>query len=193
MTDLEKELVEKLAVEVAAAYAACAEYCNMLADKESVKETEADAMGFTSTYHQDRRMLLRSIADKFHSFITPADAAWELERREDVLIREAYRMGAEDEHYGTKKEFTLDAVRERLASLSKPAPMSDEQIKYMVDRFLGWRLPENFNPDGGISFKPTFNEGFSFGPMKNEPTGTNLFDVTQAEAMIRYLVDGLPR
>ncbi|HET7150912.1 MAG TPA: hypothetical protein VFI60_05840 [Candidatus Acidoferrum sp.] len=71
--------------------------------------------------------------------------------------------------------------------------MRDEQIKYMVDRFLGWRLPENFNPDGGISFKRTFNEGFSFGPMKNEPSGTNLFDATQAEAMIRYLVDGLPR
>lgn len=71
--------------------------------------------------------------------------------------------------------------------------MSDEQIKYMVDRFLGWRLPENFNPDGGISFKRFFNENFSFGPMKNEPNGTNLFDYTQAEAMIRYLVDGLPR
>ena len=28
--------------------------------------------------------------------------------------------------------------------------LTDEQIKYMRDRFLGWKLPENFNPDNGI-------------------------------------------
>ena len=28
--------------------------------------------------------------------------------------------------------------------------ITDEQIKYMRDRFLGWKLPEGFNPDGGI-------------------------------------------
>jgi hypothetical protein len=28
--------------------------------------------------------------------------------------------------------------------------MTDEQIKHMVNRFLGWRLPENFQPDAGI-------------------------------------------
>lgn len=69
--------------------------------------------------------------------------------------------------------------------------LTEEQIKYMVDRFLGWRLPENFNPDAGISFKREFNEHTSH-PMKHEPTGTNLFDATQAEAMVRYLVDGMP-
>ena len=30
--------------------------------------------------------------------------------------------------------------------------MTDEQIKHMANRFLGWPIPENFNPDGGISF-----------------------------------------
>lgn len=72
--------------------------------------------------------------------------------------------------------------------------MNDEQIKHMVDRFLGWKLPEDFNPDGGISFKPS-NEYKSFGVthvVRNEPSGTNLFDATQAEAMIRFLVEGLP-
>ena len=69
--------------------------------------------------------------------------------------------------------------------------MNDEQIKYMVDRFLQWRLPENFAPDAGISFKPIFNEHTAH-PMKHEPLGTNLFDATQAEEMIRYLVDGMP-
>jgi hypothetical protein len=69
--------------------------------------------------------------------------------------------------------------------------MSDEQIKYMVNRFLMWRLPENFNPDAGISFKPVYNEHTAW-PMKHEPVGTNLFDATQAEAMIRYLIEGMP-
>lgn len=69
--------------------------------------------------------------------------------------------------------------------------MTDEQIKYMVDRFLGWRLPENFNPDAGISFNPEFNEQTAH-PMKHQPTGTNLLDATQAAAMVRHLIDGLP-
>lgn len=69
--------------------------------------------------------------------------------------------------------------------------MNDEQIKYMVNRFLTWRLPENFNPDAGISFKREYNENTPW-PMKNEPVGTNLFDATQAEEMIRYLLEGLP-
>ena len=70
--------------------------------------------------------------------------------------------------------------------------MRDDQIKHMVDRFLGWRLPENFNPDGGISFKKAINEDRPSWPQKNEPTGTNLFDATQAEEMIRYMIEGTP-
>ena len=27
-------------------------------------------------------------------------------------------------------------------------PMNDEQIKHMVNRFLGWKLPDDFHPDG---------------------------------------------
>lgn len=69
--------------------------------------------------------------------------------------------------------------------------MTDEQIKHMVDRFLGWRLPEDFHPDAGISFKPTFNDHTKH-PMRYEPTGTNLLDATQATAMIRHLVKELP-
>lgn len=67
---------------------------------------------------------------------------------------------------------------------------SGEQIKHMVDRFLAWRLPDDFNPDGGISFKPTFNDHLPQ-PMKREPTGTNLFGANQAEAMVRYMVEGM--
>jgi hypothetical protein len=69
--------------------------------------------------------------------------------------------------------------------------MNEKQIKHMVDRFLGWKLPENFNPDGGISFKRMFNENTDH-PMRAEPSGTNLFDAKEAEAMVRYMTDGLP-
>lgn len=70
--------------------------------------------------------------------------------------------------------------------------MTEAQIKYMVDRFLRWKLPKNFNPDAGISFKAAFNEHTAH-PMKHEPIGTNLFDVEQATVMVRHMLDGLPK
>lgn len=61
--------------------------------------------------------------------------------------------------------------------------MTKIQIKHMVDRFLSWRLPEDFGPDAGISF----DRG-----LLHEPVGTNLFTATQAEAMVRYMLADLP-
>lgn len=69
--------------------------------------------------------------------------------------------------------------------------MNDAQIKYMVGRFLCWRLPADFQPDAGISFKRVFNEGTPY-QHEYQPIGTNLFDASQAEVMIRHLVEGLP-
>jgi len=69
--------------------------------------------------------------------------------------------------------------------------LTENQIKHMVDRFLGWRLPGNFSPDGGISFKKTFNERTAH-PMKHEPSGTNLFDASQAEGMVRHMIEEMP-
>jgi hypothetical protein len=69
--------------------------------------------------------------------------------------------------------------------------MTEDQIKHMVNRFLGWRLPENFSPDDGISFNPIAGEHGPH-PFRRTPSGTNLFDATQADAMVRYMVEGLP-
>lgn len=69
--------------------------------------------------------------------------------------------------------------------------MTDEQIKYMVDRFLMWRLPENFRPDAGITFNPVGNPG-TIHEYQMNPTGTNLFDIDQATEMVRHMLDGLP-
>jgi len=70
--------------------------------------------------------------------------------------------------------------------------MNDAQIKHMGEQFLRWQLPENFNPDGGISFEPIGNKGNSTYEFKRRPSGTNLLDYTQAEAMVRHMLDGLP-
>lgn len=70
--------------------------------------------------------------------------------------------------------------------------MNEAQVKHMVNRFLAWRLPDNFAPDAGISFKRTYNEHTPW-PGKHEPIGTNLLDAAQAAAMVRHLIEGLPR
>jgi len=59
--------------------------------------------------------------------------------------------------------------------------MTEHQITVMVNRFLQWKLPENFNPDNGISFERT----------QTHPVGTNLFDWFQTREMIMYITEGL--
>jgi hypothetical protein len=63
--------------------------------------------------------------------------------------------------------------------------MTEAQIKHMVDRFLGWKLPEDFNPDGHISYDRS-NQHPAFAP-----SGTNLLTATQATAMVRHMIEGL--
>lgn len=71
-----------------------------------------------------------------------------------------------------------------------PAPQTsiDEIAKLMVDRFLGWKLPEDFQPDAGISFKPNYNEDTQY-ENKHQPVGTNLFTATQATEMVKYMLE----
>lgn len=70
--------------------------------------------------------------------------------------------------------------------------MTDEHIKHLVDRFLCWKLPDDFHPDNGISFEPIGNKGIAGREYRHEPSGTNLLDARQAEVMIRHLLEGLP-
>jgi len=71
--------------------------------------------------------------------------------------------------------------------MTEPETIHDDEIKAMVERFLRWKLPADFSPDAGISFKADFNEHTPW-PGKHEPTGTNLFSYTQAEAMVRWML-----
>lgn len=83
------------------------------------------------------------------------------------------------------------ALSSGLASDASRSEPSEAQVKHMVERFLQWRLPENFNPDCGIEFRALHHEGRNAVLHKYEPVGTNLFDATQAEAMVRHMVEGL--
>jgi hypothetical protein len=56
-----------------------------------------------------------------------------------------------------------------------------ELVKQAVNKFLCWKLPTDFGPDGGISFDRSGH--------KYEPVGTNLFTATQTEQMF---LDCLP-
>ena len=70
--------------------------------------------------------------------------------------------------------------------------MNATQIKHMVDRFLGWKLPESFAPDCGIQFDAEAAKKLDPRNHRYEPIGTNLFDATQADGMVRHMVEGLP-
>ncbi len=59
-------------------------------------------------------------------------------------------------------------------------------VKALVDRFLGWKLPRDFSPDCGISFTPPVNPEWG-------PSGTNLLSADQARQMFEYVLASSPR
>ena len=68
----------------------------------------------------------------------------------------------------------------------------NKTIDRLVNKFLCWKLPKDFCPDGGIFFKriPDFPE---FNKWEYEPIGTNLFTADQAKAMFEYLLADEPQ
>lgn len=53
----------------------------------------------------------------------------------------------------------------------------------IVNRFLSWRLPDDFTPDCGIEFKPIQH------PSNPWPIGTNLLNAEQAEKMLLHVLE----
>ena len=60
--------------------------------------------------------------------------------------------------------------------------LREDAINHAVDRFLAWRLPQDFAPDGGVSFKPPIGS-------ESWPTGTNLLTAAQAREMLRCVLN----
>lgn len=89
----------------------------------------------------------------------------------------------------------IDQFRDLVLQAKSPssaerATVTDE----MVDRFLAWRLPEDFHPDAGISFSPYFNVEYNAKhgkpPQRHQPIGTNLFTADQARRMLEHVLQG---
>lgn len=57
--------------------------------------------------------------------------------------------------------------------------LTEDQIKQMADRLMVWKLPDNFSPDGGITFKQYHPNVW--------PVGTNLLTHEQACDMLRFI------
>lgn len=55
-----------------------------------------------------------------------------------------------------------------------------------VNRFLGWKLPNDFSPDCGISFDGRKDDEWN--KNKTWPIGTNLLSANQARAMFEYVL-----
>ena len=59
----------------------------------------------------------------------------------------------------------------------------------MVTRFLSWKLPKDFHPDGGMVFIPTKGRGYD---SPHWPCGTNLLNAQQAREMLRHVLAAAP-
>ena len=57
----------------------------------------------------------------------------------------------------------------------------------MVNRFLGWRVPQDFSPDSGVVFHRTMASGKPR-PIEWWPVGTNLLTAEQARAMLEHVL-----
>ena len=66
-----------------------------------------------------------------------------------------------------------------------PANGAAMDIDKLVDRFLSWKLPRDFSPDGGISFVPSKTHPDMW------PIGTNLFTADQAKEMLAHVTGPL--
>ena len=62
-------------------------------------------------------------------------------------------------------------------------------IDKMVSRFLSWKLPKDFHPDGGVVFIPTKDRGYD---SPHWPCGTNLMTAEQARKMFERVTADEP-
>ena len=77
-----------------------------------------------------------------------------------------------------------------LAPGAQPAPsVPDDMIEQAVTRFLSWKLPKDFHPDGGVVFIPTKGRGYD---SPHWPCGTNLLNAQQARDMLRHVLAAAP-
>ncbi len=65
----------------------------------------------------------------------------------------------------------------------KKQELYEEFLDEMVNKFLCWKLPEDFHPDSGISFEKKHGH-----ETPHWPTGTNILTAEQAKEMFKHCI-----
>jgi len=99
--------------------------------------------------------------------------------------RWAYTNSESDADFWGKQSGLKYEKRRYVRASSSLANTPD--IKAMVDRFLGWKLPRDFSPDCGVSFMPVRH-----GDIISWPIGTNLLSADQARQMFEFVLAAQP-
>lgn len=104
-----------------------------------------------------------------------------------VTVRSAGNGGRDGASIALTPEQLQQLATDAMADLHGGAPVVTDA---MVSRFLSWRLPADFAPDCGITFKRESDYDHpEFGRTKYEPTGTNLLHAGQARAMLEHVLN----
>ena len=106
---------------------------------------------------------------------------------EEVAIWKRRALEAEDLNRKFVAEINGPAY---MGEPAQPAPsVPDDMIERAVTRFLSWKLPKDFHPDGGVVFIPTKGRGYD---SPHWPCGTNLLNAQQARDMLRHVLAAAP-
>lgn len=114
--------------------------------------------------------------------------AHSLEAAADLIIKQAL----ENEHMKSDQAYTAghkDGWDAAIATGLVGDGDLEALTKTMTERFLAWKLPEDFSPDGGIAFEPVGNKGTAYA-YRREPVGTNLLNYSQAKELVRFMIGG---
>ena len=137
---------------------------------------------------ETERELVERIYNLLDAAIEPQEFA-EAKATAVALVAAAMRKREEASYNrGLKDESRARELAEGYA-LERKWVADASRVEEMVNRFLGWSLPEDFNPDCGIRFEPVN----PFDGHRFKPIGTNLFSATQAKAMVEYMLSTQPR
>lgn len=95
------------------------------------------------------------------------------------------------DHMALPRSFALEMLRKayRTGQEEGRNEAVEKDVKHLVDRFLQWKLPDDFNPDCGIHFDAEAARKINPVNHRYEPTGTNLLTATQAEVMVRHMLE----
>lgn len=99
----------------------------------------------------------------------------------DTLFNEIVSFLVSKGMIDERDEYDSSDVMSALQDNYSEDVFSDGMIVEVTNRFLAWRLPEDFYPDGGISFDKAYKS-------THGPSGTNLLNYPQAREMVRHIL-----